>query len=242
MSTQRQQPGTRHTGPMRQLAIATALLLCAGLGACTAIPWPAAAPTEGSAEVPALPNEAELDAGTYRVTTFAVPFEVTVPDGWRIVGGWRLIRATPGEEHSAFLTFLRSSYVPADACETSSPIPEVESTIEGFVDALVAQSSTTTTAPIEVMVSDYRALEFDLAVEGDVDIVDCRSEHVCVHSESPSCTRWYTSVTERETYRVVDLGSQRAVLSVGQYDDDVDDAVMQEARAVFDSIVFKPSE
>ena len=36
---------------------------------------------------------------------------------------------------------------------------------------------------------------------------------------------------------MLDLDGERAVLTVGQFDDDVDPALVEEARAVFDSIV-----
>ncbi len=46
------------------------------------------------------------------------------------------------------------------------------------------------------------------------------------------------SVGERETYRVVDLNGERAVIAVGHCDESVDPALIEEARAVFDSIEF----
>ena len=44
---------------------------------------------------------------------------------------------------------------------------------------------------------------------------------------------------ERETYRVVDLNGQRAVIGVGQLHEPINPELTREARAVFDSIVFK---
>ena len=46
---------------------------------------------------------------------------------------------------------------------------------------------------------------------------------------------------ERETYRVVDLNGERAVIAVGHCDESIDPALTKEARAVFDSIVFVPT-
>ena len=43
---------------------------------------------------------------------------------------------------------------------------------------------------------------------------------------------------ERETYRVVDLNGERAVIAVGQSDESIDPALIEEARAIFDSIEF----
>ena len=43
---------------------------------------------------------------------------------------------------------------------------------------------------------------------------------------------------QRETYRVVDLNGERAVIVVGQSDESIDPALTKEGRAIFDSIVF----
>jgi hypothetical protein len=240
MSASQRQHHSRLKGASRLVGLVAALLVWTSLVACTAAGPPTAAPTAQTESTP-LPLDGDLDAGTYVVTGFTVPFEVTVPAGWRIHDGWRLIREAPAME--VFVTFLNPAYVPADACVWSPPIPKVEATVKGFVDALVDQTSTTTTAPTEIMVGDYAGLEFDYAVESGVGDSGCRSGHVCVYAEEPkSCARWYISVAERETYRVVDLGGERAVISVGQYREEVDPALIEEARAVFDSIVFKSRE
>ena len=159
------------------------------------------------------PEDGYIDAGTYVVTGFTVPFEVTVPDGWRVMDGWRLKRDRP-DGRGVFLTFLNPAYVPADGCAWSTS-SEVEPSVEGFVDALVAAASTTTTVPTEVMVGDYRALEFDFAVESDIDIetaapLTCAStrRHRLAHGiPRPCCSTRLPRV---------DLHGERAVLSVGQ--------------------------
>ena len=48
---------------------------------------------------------------------------------------------------------------------------------------------------------------------------------------------------ERATYRVVDLNGERAVIELGQSDQSIDPALIEESRAVFDSIEFvRPDE
>lgn len=62
---------------------------------------------------------------------------------------------------------------------------------------------------------------------------------ICVHSESPSCTRWYnSSVAQRETYRVLDLDGDPTILTFGEFDGQTDAALVDEAEAVFNSIRF----
>ena len=49
----------------------------------------------------------------------------------------------------------------------------------------------------------------------------------------------YPTVGEaRETYRAVDLNGERAVIELGQSHESIDPALIEEARAIFDSIEF----
>ena len=110
---------------------------------------------------------------------------------------------------------------------------------------MTAQASTVSTPPAKVVVGDYSGVEFDYAVESDVDITNCDGNTMCVYSDSAQdCNgRRYGDVGERETYRVVDLNGERAAIAVGQSHKSIDPALMKEARAIFDSIEFvKPDK
>ena len=78
-----------------------------------------------------------------------------------------------------------------------------------------------------------------------MDITACNGGKLCIHSEfradavGPGCSRSYLTRNEHETYRVVDLNGQRAVAAVGYIDESINPELMREARAVFESIVFK---
>jgi len=199
-------------------------------------------PTTEASGIPPLPDSGDIDAGTYLVTDFTVPFEITVPDGWSTLDGDGLgkdDRDHPGEG-AVFLTFWRTYYVPTDACAWQDALVELDPSVKAFVDAMTAQTSTASTPPVEVVVGDYSGFEFDHSVEGNVDIKACDRDKFCIHSEfSNECTRWYSTQNERETYRVVDLNGQRAVIWVAQYLPPINPELTREARAVFDSIVFK---
>ena len=139
-----------------------------------------------------------------------------------------------------YLTFWPAPYVPTDACAWQSTLVQIDPTAEAFVDAMTAQTSTASTPPIEVMAGDYSGFEFDLSMEGDVESSECDSGKLCIYSGSAQeCNgRSYQTVGDRETYRVVDLNGERAVIAVGQFDESVDPALTIEARAIFDSIEF----
>jgi hypothetical protein len=242
MSMEDKHSDARHARLLRWAGLAAVLLLSPGLGACSAAEGDAVVPAAETTQATPLPLNGTLEAGTYVVTGFTVPFEVTLPDHWRILDGWRLIRDVDGVR-TVFLTFLNPTHVPQDACGWSAPMPAVAPTVEAFTDALAAQDATTTSPATDVEVGGYRGVEFDIWVDEGVNNNDCSGSHVCIYGEgSDNCARWYMSVEERETYRVVDLVGDRAVLSVGQYRSEVDPATVKEARAVFDSIVFRPAD
>ena len=136
--------------------------------------------------------------------------------------------------------FYPATYVPTDACAWQGTLVEIDPTAEALVDAMAAQASTVSTPPVEVMVGDYSGFEFDHAAESDVDFTACDGGGLCIRSNSAQdCTeRAYTDEGERATYLVVDLNGERAVIELGQSDPSIDPALIEEARAIFDSIEF----
>ncbi|MGN7200391.1 hypothetical protein [Arthrobacter sp. SAFR-044] len=195
----------------------------------------------GTATVPPLPKSGAIGAGTYLVTSFAENFEITVPDGWSADGDG-LGKDDPNHPDAmgVFVGWWPSNHVPRDACKWQGSLVEVKPSAKAFVDAMMAQTSTSSTPPFEVKVGDYSGVEFDHSVEGDVDIRACDNGQFCVHSEySNLCTRWYSSAAERETYRVVNLNGTRAMFWVVQFHESIHPELTSQARTVFDSIVFK---
>jgi hypothetical protein len=228
-------------GCSHPVGAAVAILACSGLSGCTAAEAPSPASTTEARTVAPLPESGEIDAGTYSVTAFTVPFEVTVPSGWSSHDGDTLAKYDPDHpgNWSVFLTFWPADYVPTDACAWQGALVEIDPSVEAFVDAMTAQTSTASTPPVEVMVGEYSGVEFDHSVEGVVDITTCDDDKICIRSDmSYICTRWYSSVAERETYRVVDLNGERGVVGVTYFHESINPELTREARAVFDSIAF----
>jgi hypothetical protein len=210
------------------------------LPACSAPATTASAPTASAASIPPLPqNEEELDAGTYLVTGFTVPFSITVPDGWSSFG-WGVLKAD-AVEWKVFVNFQIPTSVPADACAWKGTFAEFEPTPEAFAGVMAAQTSTETSPPVPITMGDYAGVEYDYWIESGVDPLDCDTERLCLWATDgySECTRGYEHPTERETDRVLDLNGEFALIAVGQFID-VDPALTAEARAVFDSITFDP--
>ena len=194
--------------------------------------------------VPPLPKSGDIDAGTYLVPVdgYKEPFEITVPDGWFALDGHSLGKDDPDHpaEWAVHLTLSRAYYVAMDACTWRGALADSGPSAKAFVDAMAAQSSTASTPPAKVMVGNYSGFEFDHSIEDNVDITACNGDQLCIHSEDTQrCSRWYKTQNEHETYRVVDLNGQRAVAAVGHIDESINPELMREARAVFDSIVFR---
>jgi hypothetical protein len=240
MSTLNGRSHEPRTTLLRQVCAAVALLTCVGLAACTSAETPGPAATADAATVSSLPESGELAPGTYLVTGFTVPFEITVPDGWESAG-W-FVSKDISEEAGVAVNFQVSGFVPTDACAWQGAIVEVDPSPEAFAAAMAAQTSTTTTPAAEVTMGGFSGVEFDHTVESDVDILECDERKICLHSDSASnCARYHSSVSEHETYRVVDLTGERVVIAVLTRGS-IEPALMEEARAVFDSIEFAPDE
>ncbi len=177
-----------------------------------------------------------LEAGTYLVTGFNVPFEITVPDGWESFG-WGVLKEVD-DTWQVFVNFLPPTSVPTEACKWQGTFVETPS-VQNYVDAMAAQTSTQTTAPVEITMGDYSGLEFEYTVEDDVDFTECDEDRLCLFADSgaSTCTRTYGDAAHRETERVLDLNGELAMIAVGQFKE-VDPTLTAEARAVFDSIAF----
>lgn len=231
-----------HATRSRQVGVAVALLACLGLAACTATEPSSPASTAEADTVAPFPQSGKIDPGTYLVTGYPVPFEITVPDGWETFDGAALGKDDPDlpDSWNATVLFWPATYVPTDACAWQGALVQVDPTAEAFVDAMTAQASTVSTPPVKVVVGDYSGVEFDYAVESGVEFSDCDGGKFCVYSGSAqNCDeRVYGDEGERETYRVVDLNGERAVIAVGQSHESIDPALIEEARAIFDSIEF----
>ena len=231
--------------PRLLLLVAVALMGC--LGGCEYEPDgvslpSASSPTTEAGTGSSLPESGDIDPGTYLITSFAENFEITVPDGWSTTDGDGLGKDDPDHpgDMAVFVGWWPAPYVATDACAWEGALVKVDPSAEAFVEAMTAQTSTASTPPVEVVVGDYSGFEFDYSIEGNVDITDCDRDKFCIHSEfSNECTRWYSTQEEHETYRVVDLNGRRAMFWVVQFHESINPELTREARAVFDSIVFK---
>ena len=77
--------------------------------------------------VPPLPESGDIDAGTYLVTDFTVPFEITVPDGWFALDSKSLGKDDPDHpaEWAVYITLWPANYVSKDACTWMGGLADV---------------------------------------------------------------------------------------------------------------------
>ena len=250
MWTSTRRSGAAHATRSREVGVAVAVLACVGLAACTSAGAPSPASTAEADTVAPFPERGKIEAGTYLVTGYPVPFEITVPDGadgWETFDGTALGKDDPDYPNSwnAAVTFWAANYVPTDACAWRGKLVQIDRTAEALVDAMTTQASAVTTPPVEVVVGDYSGFEFDYAVASDVDVASCDDGKFCLNSDSAeTCNaRTYETADGHETWLVVDLNGERAEIQVGRSHDAIDPALTREARAIFDSIEFiRPDE
>jgi hypothetical protein len=159
------------------------------------------------------------------VTDYAVPFEITVSAGWESFG-WGVLRSNP-KEWEVFVNFLQPDRVATDGCAWRGTLVAIDPTPEAYAAAMVAQTSTETTSPVEVTMGDYSGLEFHYSVESDVDITRCTVEHICLFASvgDADCGRVYSAITEHETERIIDLNGQLTLFAFGEFQP-VDPAIM----------------
>ena len=144
----------------------------------TARPSPSLDPQSG---LPWLPNNAPLNAGTYRVP---VPqpliVSVTVPDGWNAFEDWALVgpdgHALPAGVGLAFWDVANLTIDPRN--EGAGLLdPQLGPTVDDLATALVAQPAYADVAgPTDVVVDGYPGKRVELAVPADLEMTDCTGE------------------------------------------------------------------
>ena len=152
--------------------------------------------TADAVTVSSLPESGELDPGTYLVTGFTVPFEITVPDGWES-GGWFLFKAL--SEAGVAVNFQVTGYVPTDACAWKGAIVEVVRRLKP--SSLRWQRRLRRDhACRRNHVGGFPGFEFDYSVESVVDINDCdEAKHLPPFGLGDQCARGHGGVNEHET-------------------------------------------
>lgn len=234
-------PAARRSPVQDALGAAFVLLLCAAVSGC-ATTAPAAVPASAASEEPpplftGVTGDV-VDAGTYVVSGFDIPFEITLDDGWTQYEDFALIK-----DDAVFVSFWSPTHTPAEACDWNGTFQQIEPDADAFLDALVRQTSTSVSDPRGTMVSGYVGWEVEVALEPGIDPADCTRDIACLHSQgSGSCGRYFAHATEQDTIRILDLDGELAILTVGQFHDPGEE-LRADAWRVFDSIAFQtPSD
>lgn len=226
--------------PLARAALAAgALVLIGGATGCSveaAAPEPS---VPGSIdELPRLfggDDGAEIPAGTYGADdNVGTSFQVSLGDGWVAFGDWAIIK-----DDAVFLSFGSPTHVPVDSCAWSGTLTEVGPSVADFADAIAAMSSTLVEDQIDVEIDGHTGVDIDIAVDPGVDLNDCDNAVVCAFAyDDGDCFRYYSSATERERMRVLDLEGARFVITAGEFSPT---ELRAEALEVLDSIRFEPA-
>lgn len=204
-----------------------------------------------SAAVQPLPDGV-LKAGTYVINRIdGTTITATLPDGWRGIPGFGV---TGPDDSDAPLgdavIFMQASGAFDDPCHwdkagTGSTIQPSEKVVGPTVDDLVADiranTSYTSTAPVDITIDGHPGKQVDLQLPSDLDFASCDKETgdqdgtyfpltppAPVYAQGPG-NRWHL--------RIVDVGGTRLIVAVMDYERTPAD-VQAKAQTIIDSIQF----
>ncbi len=131
---------------------------------------PAATPSPTN--VPRLPANGPIEAGTYRMGS-GPTFLITVPPGWVSDNGMS-IRKNHGQPTEVAVDMFRAGIdVFADACESEGTEERIGPTAEDLIAALVAQENSDISDPVDVTVAGLPGSQFDISAPDGLDITQC---------------------------------------------------------------------
>jgi hypothetical protein len=131
---------------------------------------PAATPSP--TDVPRLPANGPIEAGTYRIGS-GPTFLVTIPAGWVSNGGMS-IRKNLDQPNEVALDLYRADIdVFADACESFGTEERVGPTAEDLLAALVAQENSDISDPVDVTVAGLPGSRFEVSAPAGLDLSQC---------------------------------------------------------------------
>ena len=151
----------------------------------TPIPSPSVAPTITATAVPALP-EGSLAAGTYRLRPLSLApslrIDAHVPAGWQGFGSWAILGPKgTGAPGGVGIGFIAAGGIFRDPChwdgkgDGSWPQPgdvNVGPTADDLANALVANTSYSSTTPVSASLGGYAGKQLDLQLASDISTCD----------------------------------------------------------------------
>jgi hypothetical protein len=228
-------------------------------------PPPGGAPSasaEPSEAAPSVPSDGSLPVGSPFVwvdgSDGAVPITITVPTpGWRVVVPGFAFSKNGGDppDGAAMLSFALGAAwsVPGDACRAESTLPDTPSaTVDEFVAALAAQASRDASAPVDITLDGHAGKSITLHVPGDIaysaadEFTDCEQTQFCTFVDpsltsgppEDACARSAQGPGQIDELWIVVVDGNLVIIDAAYYDGTPDE-VIEEQRAIVDSITFE---
>jgi hypothetical protein len=200
-------------------------------------PSPPPLATIAPSAAPTLPPTGEIAPGRYR--SDSVTF--TLPAGWSSSGSWDITKG--GGRPPAgmvFTTWTDIATVYRDPCRSLTSGAFVGPTVDALVAALVAQTSVTTSAPVDVTIDGFRGKEIRQSVPKDIKIIACDGSKMLFWDnsgtdQSSACVGECSS----DVIDILDVNGRRLVFDRSTYP--ATSAKDQaELQAIIDSIKITP--
>jgi hypothetical protein len=200
-------------------------------------------PTPGAttAPLPAFREPVAIEPGTYRISSSAwsvADFTVTFPEGWAVQHGHNYLKL-PDEE--IFFRAVVVDEIYADACEgDSGELMEVGPSVDDLATALLQQSGTMASGPVDTMLGGYPAIRIDLTIPEGSDLAACRRGTVGLDAlqiwrSRPADDYFVLLPDHTANAYIVDVDGQRQVFAT-QYRSSTSEEDIRELQAVLDSI------
>jgi hypothetical protein len=139
-------------------------------------------PQSTASSAPTVPSLAggELFPGTYRVTRNTIPLRITVPAGWRNVGGWAIAKDDAEGNNLAGISFWspgQATQIYAHPCDWEANVMEpqggVDATATAITEALAGQPLRGDAEPEDVSLDGHQGKVIELTLPGDLDFSTC---------------------------------------------------------------------
>jgi hypothetical protein len=213
---------------------------------------PSAAPSAASTAAQPLPD-GMLTAGTYVINQIdGVTMTATVPDGWRGIPGFGVTGPNDSDAPRGMaVIFMQASGAFDDPCHwdkagTLQPDQQpgekvVGPTVDDLVNDIRANTSYTSTAPVDITIDGHPGKQVDLQLPSDLNFASCDKEAGDTTGQyyflTPPAPVYAQGPGNRWHLRIVDVDGTRLIVALMDYSL-TPASVQAQAQTIVNSIAF----
>ena len=174
---------------------------------------PQATATPEPTEVPLMPEEGPLEAGTYRMDT-GPTFVLTVPAGW-VSTGSGVRKHLEGPNEVALHVWSTDIQVFADACQSEGTEEPVGPTAADLLAALRAQENSEISNPVDATVGGLTGMRLAISAPAGLDVSECSIGSLQIWVAGEDYLAGMTPDTPPATVYIADTPGGRLIYGTG---------------------------